>query len=162
MRYGGILRSALSCWSRQAQVHGVVDRITFSVFLMMMMTAMFAGILNHSYSTVTNIGADMWIMDPSVNTDHRHSDARLCAGRGAQHGRGQLRGALFIGGATLKLKSGTYVSVSVIGLDDFTLFGRPTLNRAASSTSTTIIRFWSFTTLNSRSLKTQDRHLIRA
>jgi len=69
---------------------------------------------------------------------------------------------LFIGGATLKLKSGTYVSVSVIGLDDFTLFGRPTLNRAASSTSTTIIRFWSFTTLNSRSLKTQDRHLIRA
>ena len=23
---------------------------------------------NHSYSTVTNIGADMWVMDPSVNT----------------------------------------------------------------------------------------------
>jgi putative ABC transport system permease protein len=42
--------------------------ITFSVFLMMQMTAMFAGILNRAYSNVTNIGATMWIMDPAVNT----------------------------------------------------------------------------------------------
>jgi putative ABC transport system permease protein len=31
--------------------------ITFAVFLMMQMTAMFAGILNRAYATVTNIGA---------------------------------------------------------------------------------------------------------
>ena len=35
---------------------------------MMQMTAMFAGILNRAYSTVTNIGAAMWVMDPAVNT----------------------------------------------------------------------------------------------
>ena len=31
--------------------------ITFSVFLMVQMTSMFAGIMNHAYANVTNIGA---------------------------------------------------------------------------------------------------------
>ena len=42
--------------------------ITFAVFLMVMMTSMFAGILHRSSSTVINIGAKIWIMDPAVNT----------------------------------------------------------------------------------------------
>ena len=29
---------------------------------------MFAGVLNHASSTVINIGASMWVMDPSVQT----------------------------------------------------------------------------------------------
>ncbi|MDA8171827.1 MAG: hypothetical protein M0Z48_08390 [Nitrospiraceae bacterium] len=42
--------------------------ITFAVFLMNMMTSMFAGILTKSSATVINIGAKMWVMDPAVNT----------------------------------------------------------------------------------------------
>lgn len=42
--------------------------ITFAVFLMIQMTSMFAGILNRSSSTVINIGAKVWIMDPAVIT----------------------------------------------------------------------------------------------
>ena len=69
MRYGGILRIGFKLLvNDKPKFTALLIGITFSVFLMMMMTAMFAGILNHSYSTVTNIGADMWVMDPSVNT----------------------------------------------------------------------------------------------
>ena len=36
---------------------------------------------------------------------------------------------LFIGGALVKLDSGTYQSVNVVGLDDTSLFGRPELEQ---------------------------------
>ena len=69
MKYGGILRIGFKLLvNDKPKFTALLIGITFSVFLMMMMTAMFAGILNHSYSTVTNIGAEMWVMDPSVNT----------------------------------------------------------------------------------------------
>ena len=42
--------------------------ITFAVFLMVMMTSMFAGILYRSSATVLNVGAKIWVMDPAVNT----------------------------------------------------------------------------------------------
>ena len=42
--------------------------ITFAVFLMVQMTSLFAGILNKASATVSNIGASVWVMDPSVNT----------------------------------------------------------------------------------------------
>jgi putative ABC transport system permease protein len=102
--------------------------ITFAVFLMMMMTAMFAGILNRAYSTVTNIPAPIWIMDPAVNTatspipmpDYVLDAARSMDGV-------SYAVPLFIGGALVKLQSGTYQSVNVVGLDDQSLFGRPEL-----------------------------------
>jgi len=46
----------------------LVVGITFTVFLMIMTTSLFAGILRKSAATVTNIGATMWVMDPAVNT----------------------------------------------------------------------------------------------
>jgi putative ABC transport system permease protein len=36
---------------------------TFAVFGMMLATSMFSGVLYHSFSTVTNIGASVWVMD---------------------------------------------------------------------------------------------------
>jgi putative ABC transport system permease protein len=41
---------------------------TFAVFGMMFSTSMFIGVLYHSYSTVVNVGASIWIMDPAVQT----------------------------------------------------------------------------------------------
>jgi len=102
--------------------------ITFAVFLMIMMTSMFAGILNRSASTVTNIGAKIWIMDPAVNTAASSipmPDYILDAVRsinGVKHAV-----PLYSGGALLKLRSGVYQSATVIGLDDTSLFGRPEL-----------------------------------
>ncbi len=40
--------------------------LTFSVFLMIQMTSMFAGMMKKASATVTNTGAKVWIMDPAV------------------------------------------------------------------------------------------------
>lgn len=104
--------------------------ITFAVFLMVQMTSIFAGILGRSSATVTNIGASVWIMDPAVNTvantiplpDYLLDGVRSIPG---------VRYAvpLYSGGALVKLRNGAYQAVSVIGLDDATLFGRPLLEQ---------------------------------
>lgn len=52
----------------KAKLSGLLVGITFAVFLMIEMTSLFAGVLNRSSSSVYNIGARMWVMDPAVNT----------------------------------------------------------------------------------------------
>jgi putative ABC transport system permease protein len=102
--------------------------ITFAVFLMIMMTSMFAGILARASSTVLNIGAKMWVMDPAVNNvsssipmpDYVQDAVRSIKGV-------KFAVPLYSGGALAKLRDGTYQSVTVVGLDDSTLFGRPEL-----------------------------------
>jgi putative ABC transport system permease protein len=102
--------------------------ITFAVFLMIMMTSMFAGILARASSTVTNIGAKMWVMDPAVNNVSSSipmPDYVLDAVRSINGVKYAV--PLYSGGALVKLRSGIYQSVTVVGLDDSTLFGRPEL-----------------------------------
>lgn len=102
--------------------------ITFAVFLIVMMMSMFAGVLQRSSSTVINIGAKVWVMDPAVTTpanaipmpDYVQDAVRSIAG---------VRYAvpLYSGSGLVKLSNGTYQAASVIGLDDSSLFGRPKL-----------------------------------
>ena len=131
MKYGGILRIGFKLLvNDKPKFSALLIGITFAVFLMMQMTAMFAGILNRAYSTVTNIGAGMWIMDPAVNTASSAiplPDYLLDAVRSMDGVSYAV--PLFIGGALVKLDSGTYQSVSVVGLDDTSLFGRPELEQ---------------------------------
>ena len=102
--------------------------VTFAAFGMTFAASVFVGILNHSSATVINIGAPMWVMDPGVTTPANTigmPDYVLDAVR-------SMRGVkyavpLYAGGALLKLPDGTYQSASVIGLDDTSLLGRPTL-----------------------------------
>ena len=102
--------------------------ITFAVFLMVMMTSMFAGILYHSSATVVNIGAKIWVMDPAVNTpinsipmpDYVQDAVRSIKGV-------KYAVPIYSGGALVKLQSGVYQSVTVLGLDDASLYGRPEL-----------------------------------
>jgi len=127
VKYGGILRIGFKLLvNDRPKFSALLIGITFAVFLMMQMTAMFAGILNRAYSTVTNIGAAMWIMDPAVNTATGSipmPDYLLDAVRSMDGVSYAV--PLFIGGALVKLNSGTWQSVTVVGLDDTSLFGRP-------------------------------------
>lgn len=131
MKYTGILRIGFKLLvNDKAKFSALLIGITFAVFLMMQMTAMFAGILNRAYSTVTNIGATMWVMDPAVNTPTSSiplPDYLLDALRSMDGVSYAV--PLFIGGALVKLDSGTYQSVSVVGVDDTSLFGRPELEQ---------------------------------
>ena len=131
MKYGGILRIGFKLLvNDKAKFSALLIGITFAVFLMMQMTAMFAGILNRAFSTVTNVGAPMWIMDPAVNTATSAipmPDYLLDAVRSMDGVSYAV--PLFIGGAQIRLDSGTYQSVNVVGLDDTSLFGRPELEQ---------------------------------
>jgi putative ABC transport system permease protein len=101
---------------------------TFAVFGMMFSTSMFIGVLYHSYSTVVNVGASIWIMDPAVQTVANSigmPDYVLDAARSMEGVRYAV--PLYSSGALVKLADGTYQAVSVIGLDDASLFGRPEL-----------------------------------
>ena len=131
MKYGGILRIGFKLLvNDKAKFSALLIGITFAVFLMMQMTSMFAGILSRASSTITNIGAEMWIMDRAVNTPTSAfpmPDYLLDAVRSMDKVKYAV--PLFIGGALIKLNSGVYQSVNVVGLDDTSLFGRPELEQ---------------------------------
>lgn len=102
--------------------------ITLAVFLMILMTSMFAGVMARASSTVVNIGAPIWVMDASVDTVANSigmPDYVLDAVR-SLHGVNYAV-PLYTGGALVKLADGRYQSVSVMGLDDTSLYGRPEL-----------------------------------
>lgn len=102
--------------------------ITFAVFLMVQMTSIFAGVLKNASATVINIGAKIWVMDPAVTTVASSipmPDYVLDAVRSIDGVKFAV--PLFSGGATVKLRSGAYQAVTVLGLDDTSLFGRPEL-----------------------------------
>jgi putative ABC transport system permease protein len=104
--------------------------IVFAVFLMVQMTSIFAGVLGRASATVTNIGARVWVMDPAVNTVANTipvPDYLLDAVRSMPGVRYAV--PLYSGGALVKLHDGTYQAVSVLGLDDTSLFGRPPLTQ---------------------------------
>lgn len=102
--------------------------ITFAVFLMVQMTSIFFGILLKSSSTVINVGAQVWVMDPAVNNVANSiplPNYVLDAVRSISGVKYAV--PLYSGGALVKLRSGVFQSVTVIGLDDNSLFGRPEL-----------------------------------
>lgn len=101
---------------------------TFSVFLIVQMTSSFAGILTKASATVINLGASVWVMDPAVNTVLNSipmPDYVLDAVRSINGVKYAV--PLYSGAALVKLHDGTYQPVTVIGLDDTSLVGRPEL-----------------------------------
>ena len=130
-KYSGILGIGFKLLvNDKTKFYALLMGITFAVFLMMQMTAMFAGILNRAYSTVTNIGAAMWVMDTGVNTPTSAipmPNYVLDAVRSIDEVKYII--TLFVGGTLVKLNDGIYQSVNVIGLDDESLFGRPELEQ---------------------------------
>jgi len=125
----GILRLAYKLLVNDtAKFSALLLGITFAVFLMMFITSMFSGVMNHASSTVINIGAPVWVMDPSVETISNSvgmPDYVLDAVRSMQGVKYAV--PLYSGGALVKLGDGTWQSVTVVGLDDTSLYGRPEL-----------------------------------
>jgi len=102
--------------------------ITFSTFLMIQMTSMFAGMMRKASATVTNTGAKVWVMDravTNVSSSIPMPDFMLDAIRSMQGVKFAV--PLYSGAALARLQDGTYQAVSVLGLDDTSLFGRPEL-----------------------------------
>ena len=154
----GILKLAYKLLvNDKAKFTALLVGITFASFLMMFITSMFAGVMNHSSSTVINIGASMWVMDPAVQTPANSigmPDYVLDAVRSMQGVSYAV--PLYSGAALVKLADGTYQAASVVGLDDTSLFGRPEVIEAkskifmprtdSSSSRTAITQSWAILT----------------
>ncbi len=125
----GILRIAYKILvNDRGKFTALLVGITFAVFLITMMTSMFAGILHRSSATVLNVGAPVWVMDPAVNTPVNSipmPDYVLDFVRSINGVRYAV--PLYSGSALVKLRSGVYQAVTVLGLDDASLYGRPEL-----------------------------------
>jgi len=127
MAVKGILRLAYKLLTNdKAKFTALLVGITFAVFLMIFVTSLFSGALNHASATIINIGASLWVMDATVETVTNSvgmPDYVLDAVRSMQGVKFAV--PLYSGGALVKLSGGTYQSVTVIGLDDTSLYGRP-------------------------------------
>lgn len=125
----GVLRIAYKLLvNDRGKFVAVLMGISFSVFLMVQMTSMFSGMMKKASSTVTNTGAKVWVMDPAVNNVSSAiplPDYVLAAVRSIEGV--QFAVPLYSGAALVRLKSGVYQPVTVLGLDDTSLLGRPEL-----------------------------------
>ncbi len=125
----GILRIAYKLLvNDKGKFAALLMGLSFSVFLMIQMTSMFAGMMKKASATVTNTGAKVWVMDPAVTNvsspiplpDYVLDEVRSVQGV-------KYAVPLYSGGALVRLKDGTYQPVTVMGLDDTSLYGRPRL-----------------------------------
>jgi putative ABC transport system permease protein len=125
----GILRIACELLvNDRAKFAALLVGITFAVFLMIQMLSFFSGIMSRASATVVNIGAKVWVMDPSVQTvantiplpDYTLDEVSSIPGV-------KYAVPLYSGGALVKLRSGAYQAVNIVGLDDSSLLGRPQL-----------------------------------
>jgi putative ABC transport system permease protein len=125
----GILKLAYKLLvNDKAKFTALLVGITFAVFLMIAMTSLFAGVLYRASATVVNLGAEVWIMDPSVQTVANSigmPDYVLDAVRSIPGVNYAV--PVYTGSGLVKLADGTYQAANVVGLDDTSLFGRPTL-----------------------------------
>ncbi|MGC8502723.1 ABC transporter permease [Desulfurella sp.] len=123
----GLLKIALKLLTNdKGKFFTLILGITFAVFLMNQMTSMFAGIIRKSTSNVININAKMWVMDPSVENDMNSIPMPNYVLDYVRSIKGVAMAVpIYFGSGLAKLANGKYQSVSIIGLDDTTLFGRP-------------------------------------
>ncbi len=125
----GILRIAYKLLvNDKGKFAALLMGLTFSVFLMVQMTSMFSGIMKKASATVTNTGAKVWVMDravTNVSSAIPMPDYVLDAVRSIEGVTYAV--PLYSGAGLVRLADGTYQPVTVLGLDDTSLFGRPAL-----------------------------------
>ena len=107
--------------------YAIVFGITFASMLMTQQLSIFIGLMRNTSSQIRDIsGADIWVMDPSVQfvEDIKPlSENDLYRVRSVPGVKWAVR--LFKGMATAQLSQGNFKNFSVIGLDDQTFVGAP-------------------------------------
>lgn len=109
---------------------GLLFGITFTSFLVTFAVSYFTGLMTRSYSLISdNPTADIWIMDPAVQSVEQPTnmpDSALFRVRGIEGVRSAV--PLAIGAADLRFADGRFQPIQVIGVDNATLNGVPPLS----------------------------------
>src|SRR6185437_6299746 len=118
----------------RAKYYAIIFGISFAVMLMSQQAAIFAGLMRNMTSQIRDImGADLWVMDPSV----QFIDDITPLSNNAVY---QVRGVpgvawavrFYDGKARAQFPEGNFKQFVVLGIDDQTLVGAPRKLLAAS------------------------------
>jgi len=100
--------------------------IMFAVFLIMQMTSTFAGMIQKTAADIINVGAKVWVMDSSVSSAKDVVSLPNYVLNAVKSINGvKYAVPIYNGSGLVRMSNGAYQAVSVIGLDDATLLGRP-------------------------------------
>jgi putative ABC transport system permease protein len=111
----------------RAKYAGLVFGIAFTSFLVTFAGSYFSGFMTRGFALVTeNEFADVWVMDPAVNSAEQTTNMPGWA-LARVRGVGGVRAAvpLLLGTAQARFPDGRFQSFQVVGLDDATLAGAP-------------------------------------
>jgi putative ABC transport system permease protein len=118
----------------RAKYLGLLLGITFTAFLVTFAMSYFAGFMTRGFALVTeNSSADVWVMDPAVDSAEltiNISDSALNRVRSVEGVRQAV--PLALGYVDARFPNGSFQSFQVIGVDDATLTGAPTLLNGSS------------------------------
>jgi len=113
----------------RAKYLGLLLGITFTAFLVTFAASYFAGFMIRGFALITeNSSADVWVMDPAVDSDEltiNIPDGALQRVRSVAGVRTAV--PLALGSVEARFPNGRFQTFQVIGVDDATLAGAPTL-----------------------------------
>jgi putative ABC transport system permease protein len=106
---------------------GIILGLSFASLIMTQQPGVFTGIMTRAYSFITDVALpDIWVMDPTVQyiDDVKPMPStnlyRVASVEGVAWAK-----PLFKGTIQVRLKTGTFQTCNLIGLDDVTLIGGP-------------------------------------
>src|SRR5262249_6845669 len=118
----------------RAKYYAIIFGISFAVMLMSQQAAIFTGLMRNTSSQIRDIqGADIWVMDPSVqfiDDITPLSDNAALRVRGVPGVDWAIR--LYYGKARGQFQEGNFKQFIVLGIDDQTLVGAPVKMLAGS------------------------------
>jgi len=106
---------------------GIVAGVMFASLLIVEQTSMLFGILRQTYSGVTAVQADIWVMDPkvkSIDDSKPMADGELGRVRSVEGIAWAM--PLYKGSTSAKLENGDTQMISLVGIDGTTFIGGPT------------------------------------
>ncbi len=105
---------------------GIIAGVMFASFLIIQQLAMFFGILRQTYSGITAVNADIWVMDPnvkSIDDSKPMTDGQLGRVKSVEGVAWAV--GLYKGSTSARLENGDTAGVALYGLDDTTFIGGP-------------------------------------
>ncbi len=120
----------------RAKYVGLLFGITFTSFLVTFAGSYFCGFMTRGFALIAeNPGADVWVMDPAVESTEQTTnipDSALSRVRSVDGVSSAV--PLALATADARFPNGRFQSFQIIGLDDATLFGLPPLQDGVSPT----------------------------
>lgn len=118
----------------RAKYIGLLFGITFTSFLVTFAASYFTGFMTRGFALIAeNPGADVWVMDPAVNSTEKTTNMPASALDRVRSVEGVAYAVpLALGMAEVHFPNGRFQTFQVIGVDDATLPGVPPLKNGIS------------------------------